>query len=145
MKCEEVIGWVWGAREWQEHYSSQTENERYLNYVADKFDLHRHIQFNSREATLVYDEADNRWNVTTDDGHQIRAQFVITAIGILPARYVPEFEGLDSYLRGRYRPAQFDSHPEYRRRGSLGNRRQQDPLRRRIENRRHLIVSQPLT
>ena len=27
--------------EWQEHYSSQPENERYLNYVADKFDLRR--------------------------------------------------------------------------------------------------------
>ena len=39
----------------------------------------------------------NRWKVTTEDGYQARAQFVITAIGILSARYVPEFEGLDSF------------------------------------------------
>ena len=75
--------------EWQEHYSSQPENERYLNYVADKFDLRRDIRFNSRVASLVYDEAGNRWQITTDDGYQARAQFVITAIGILSARYVP--------------------------------------------------------
>src|SRR5213594_2897720 len=30
--------------DWKEHYSGQPENERYLNYVADKFDLRRDIQ-----------------------------------------------------------------------------------------------------
>ena len=83
--------------DWKEHYSSQPENERYLNYVADKFDLRRHIRFESRVASLVYDEGANRWTATTDDGYQVRSQFVITAIGILSARYVPDFEGIDSY------------------------------------------------
>ena len=82
---------------WQEHYSAQPENERYLNYVADRFDLRRHITFNSRIASLAYDETANRWTAATDDGRQTRAQFVITAIGILSARYVPDFPGLDSY------------------------------------------------
>ena len=83
--------------EWKEHYSAQPENERYLNYVADKFDLRRDIRFNSRVASLIYDEKANRWNVATDDGQKARAQFVITAIGILSARYVPDFAGLDSF------------------------------------------------
>ena len=83
--------------EWKEHYSAQPENERYLNYVADKFDLRPHIRFESRVASLVYDEAANRWLATTDDGYRVRSQFVITAIGILSARYVPDFEGLESY------------------------------------------------
>ena len=83
--------------EWKEHYSAQPENERYLNYVADKFELRRDITFGARVASLVYDEAANRWEATTDDGRKARAQFVITAIGILSARYVPDFEGLESY------------------------------------------------
>jgi cation diffusion facilitator CzcD-associated flavoprotein CzcO len=29
--------------DWKEHFSGQPENERYLNYVADKFDLRRDI------------------------------------------------------------------------------------------------------
>src|SRR5216684_3214052 len=31
--------------DWKEHFSGKTENERYLNYVADKFDLRPYIQF----------------------------------------------------------------------------------------------------
>ena len=77
--------------EWKEHYSAQPENERYLNYVADKFDLRQHIRFNARVASLKYDEASNRWLATTDDGYQVRSQYVITAIGILSARYGPDF------------------------------------------------------
>ena len=76
---------------------AQPENERYLNYVADKFDLRPYIRFERRVASLVYDEAANRWTATTDDGYQARSQFVITAIGILSARYIPDFEGLESY------------------------------------------------
>ena len=34
--------------DWKEHYSGQPENERYLNFVADKFDLRRDIRLNSR-------------------------------------------------------------------------------------------------
>ena len=34
--------------DWEEHFAGQPETERYLNYVADKFDLRRDIQFNSR-------------------------------------------------------------------------------------------------
>ena len=83
--------------DWKEHYSGQPENERYLNYVADKFDLRRDIQFNARVATAVYDERENLWLVETEDGRRTKAQFLITAVGLLSAHYVPEFEGLDSY------------------------------------------------
>ena len=39
--------------DWKELYSGQPENERYLNYVADKFDLRRHIRLNSRVVAAV--------------------------------------------------------------------------------------------
>ena len=56
--------------DWREHFSGQPENERYLNYVADKFDLRRDIQFDARVATAVYDECKNRWQILTEDGRQ---------------------------------------------------------------------------
>ena len=83
--------------EWKEYYSGQPENERYLNYVADKFDLRRDIRLNSRVASAVYDEAANCWQIQTEDGHRARAQFLITAVGLLSAGYVPDFDGLDSF------------------------------------------------
>ena len=83
--------------DWKELYSGQPENERYLNYVADKFDLRRHIRLNSRVASAVFDDANNCWEVEVEDGYRARAQFLITAVGILSAYYVPDFEGIDSF------------------------------------------------
>ena len=83
--------------DWKEHFSGQPENERYLNYVADKFDLRRDIRLNSRVSSAVYDEGENRWEIQTEDGHRARAQFLIAAVGVLSAHYVPDFPGLDDY------------------------------------------------
>jgi cation diffusion facilitator CzcD-associated flavoprotein CzcO len=83
--------------EWKEHFSGQPENERYLNYVADKFDLRRDIQFNARVKSAIYNEHENHWQIQTEDGRRAQAQFLITAIGVLSAPQMPNIEGLDSY------------------------------------------------
>ncbi len=83
--------------DWKELYSGQPENERYLNYVADKFDLRRHIRFNSRVVSCVYDQDANRWELTMQDGHRARGQFLITAVGLLSAHYVPDFKGIHDF------------------------------------------------
>ena len=83
--------------DWKEHYSGQPENERYLNYVADKFDLRRDIQLHARVASAVYDERAHGWQIHTEDGHRARAPFVIAAVGVLSAHYVPDFAGLESF------------------------------------------------
>ena len=83
--------------DWKELYSGQPENERYLNHVADKFDLRRHIRFDSRVASCVYDEETNRWELEMQDGHRARGQFMITAVGLLSAHYVPDFEGIHDF------------------------------------------------
>ena len=83
--------------DWKELYSGQPENERYLNYVADKFDLKRDIRFNSRVASCTFEEDRNTWLVEIADGHRARAPFLVTAVGLLSAHYIPDFEGLDTY------------------------------------------------
>ena len=50
---------------WKERFSGQPENLRYLNHVADKFDLRRHMQFNCRVDAAHYDEAQNLWRLST--------------------------------------------------------------------------------
>jgi cation diffusion facilitator CzcD-associated flavoprotein CzcO len=86
--------------DWKEHFSGQLENERYLNYVADKFDLRPDIQLNSRVTSAVYDEGENRWEIGFDDGRRARAQFLIGAVGILSAHYLPDIPGIESF-KGR--------------------------------------------
>ena len=83
--------------DWKEHFSGQPENEHYLNYVADKFDLRHDIQFNARVESAVYDEKANRWEIQLESGQRARAQFLIAAVGILSARYTPPFAGIDSF------------------------------------------------
>jgi cation diffusion facilitator CzcD-associated flavoprotein CzcO len=83
--------------DWTEHYSAQPENERYLNYVADKFKLKPHIQFNARIKSAIYDSKTNRWNVETQEGHRARTQFLISAVGILSATHMPKIAGIDSF------------------------------------------------
>ena len=56
--------------DWKELYSGQPENERYLNYVADKFDLKGHIRFDSRVASCTFEEDRNTWLVEIEDGHR---------------------------------------------------------------------------
>ncbi|NQV21580.1 MAG: NAD(P)/FAD-dependent oxidoreductase [Rhodospirillales bacterium] len=83
--------------DWTEHYSAQPENERYLNFVADKFDLRPHIRFDARIKSAVYDAASGRWDVTTTDGHRARTQFLIAAVGILSATHMPDIPRIDSF------------------------------------------------
>jgi cation diffusion facilitator CzcD-associated flavoprotein CzcO len=83
--------------DWAEHFSPQPETERYLNYVADKFDLRRDIQFGSRVTGAVYDAHANRWEVVINGNQRARCQYLIAAVGILSARFTPPFEGADSF------------------------------------------------
>ena len=82
---------------WQEHFAAQPETERYLNYVADKFELRRDIQFNSRVAAARYREPTCSWELTLEDGRHYSARFVITAIGILSAPTMPDIPGISSF------------------------------------------------
>ncbi len=65
--------------EWSGKYPEQPEILRYLNHVADRFDLRRNIQFNTRVTAAHYNEATNRWEIETDTGDTVTAQFLITA------------------------------------------------------------------
>jgi cation diffusion facilitator CzcD-associated flavoprotein CzcO len=84
--------------DWSEHFAGQPETERYLNYVADKFDLRRDIQLSSRVLSALYDEDDRSWTITLEDGRDYRSRFMITAIGLLSAPTLPHFEGMKDFM-----------------------------------------------
>ena len=65
--------------------------------MADKFDLRRDIQFNSRVVSATYDEEGSRWEICLADGSLARGRFLITSVGSFSAGYVPDFEGIDSF------------------------------------------------
>ena len=85
---------------WKERFSGQPENLRYLNHVADRFGLRRHMQFNCRVDAAHYDEAQNLWRLRTGDGRALTCRFLIMATGLLSIPTLPRLKGMESF-KGR--------------------------------------------
>jgi cation diffusion facilitator CzcD-associated flavoprotein CzcO len=97
--------------DWSEHFAGQPETLRYLNHVADKFDLRRDIQFSSRVATAIYQENSRSWNVALQDGSRFSARFLITAIGPLSTPTLPRIEGRDTFAGQSFHTARWPHEP----------------------------------
>jgi cation diffusion facilitator CzcD-associated flavoprotein CzcO len=82
---------------WEEHFAGQPETERYLNHVADKFDLRRDIQFKSRVTAAHYREETRSWDVMLEDGRRYSTRFLVTAIGVLSAPTMPRIPGVETF------------------------------------------------
>jgi len=93
--------------EWSERYPGPPEILRYLNHVADRFDLKRDIRFNTRVTSAHYDEKANLWRVSTDAGEVLTAQFLITAVGCLSSANIPDIAGHDSFAGRWYHTGQW--------------------------------------
>jgi cation diffusion facilitator CzcD-associated flavoprotein CzcO len=89
---------LWDAWEWRERFADQPEIERYLNHVVDRFELRPHIQLGSRVISTLYNEAAASWTVTTDDGHEYNARFLIVATGTLSVPLFPDVPGRADFL-----------------------------------------------
>jgi cation diffusion facilitator CzcD-associated flavoprotein CzcO len=75
--------------DWTEHFSGQPENLRYLNYVADKFDLRKHMQFNCVVESAHFDEGASLWTLNLNDGRHLTCRVFIPAIGVASAPTLP--------------------------------------------------------
>ncbi len=82
---------------WEEEFATQPEIERYINHAVDKFDLRKDIRLGERVVSAVYDEREERWNLTTANGTRIRAQFVVSATGGLSVPNYPDLDGLEDF------------------------------------------------
>ena len=96
---------------WSEHFSGQPETLRYINHVADKFDLRRDIQFESRVAAAIWEEDTRSWNLTLQDGSIFRSRFLITAIGPLSTPTMPRIEGVDNFKGQSFHTARWPKEP----------------------------------
>ncbi len=82
---------------WKELFSSQPENLRYLNFVADRYDLRRHMRFGSRVEAMVWDEEARVWRVQLSDGSSFVSRFVVPSIGPLSIPTLPDFAGRNDF------------------------------------------------
>ncbi|WP_293899016.1 NAD(P)/FAD-dependent oxidoreductase [Phenylobacterium sp.] len=84
--------WVWSER-----YATQPELLRYLNHVADRFDLRPDIQLETRVIAAIFDEATNRWTIATDRGETLSARYCVMATGVLSVANDIAFPGAETF------------------------------------------------
>lgn len=82
---------------WPERYATQPQILAYINHVADRFDLRRDVQLNTRIIEATFDGELNRWILTSADGEKISARYCIMATGNLSTPKVPDFKGIESF------------------------------------------------
>ena len=97
--------------EWTKRYAAQPEILRYVNHVADRFDLRRDIQFDTKVTAARFDEAAAAWVVDTDDGRRTTARFCIMATGCLSTANTPSFPGGDAFAGARYHTGRWPKEP----------------------------------
>ncbi|UPJ49036.1 NAD(P)/FAD-dependent oxidoreductase [Bradyrhizobium sp. 200] len=88
---------------WSQRYAPQPEILRYINFVADKLDLRRDIQLETRVVAANFDEQSRIWKVRTEAGEAFEAPFCVMATGCLSVPIVPSFPGLESFEGEVYR------------------------------------------
>ena len=83
--------------EWSERYPQQPEILRYLNHVADRFNLRSDIVLGTKVQSAHYSDTDKRWHITTDQGQTYIAKYFITAVGCLSSANIPSIAGLEAF------------------------------------------------
>ena len=96
---------------WTEHFAPQPETLRYLNHIANKFDLCRDIQFRSRVTAAHFQDKTRTWNVTLEDSTRLSCRFLITAIGPLSAPTMPRIPGVDTFEGKSFHTARWPHEP----------------------------------
>ena len=96
---------------WSEHFASQPEILRYLQYVASKFDLQKDIKFGSDVESAVYLERHKSWKITLANGMVYTTRILVTAMGVLSEPTFPDIDGIDSFQGDSFHTARWPKNP----------------------------------
>ena len=81
-------------------YCPRDENLKYMQWVADLFELREHIKFNTEVTSLVWDDVTQTWEMTArgPSGSQAeRVNAVISCVGFLSRPQLPNIEGMETF------------------------------------------------
>ncbi len=86
---------------WSERYPGHAEIRRYMNFVANKFNLKKDILFQQKVTSATFNSNENEWKVVTDKKIEFKAKFLISAVGCLSNANIPNIKGLENF-KGKY-------------------------------------------
>ncbi len=83
--------------DWKNRYWNQADILAYLQAVVERHDLGKDIRLNTSIESLVFNDANNNWTVTTGDAETVTARYVVCALGLLSKINLPDIKGRDSF------------------------------------------------
>ncbi|WP_440958087.1 flavin-containing monooxygenase [Oceanicaulis sp. LC35] len=86
--------------DWSRKFAPQAEIKAYFERASTEFGLDPHMRFRRSVRELIYDEGRGIWRVGFEDGAELEARAVISAVGQLSEPFSPAFEGQDAF-KGR--------------------------------------------
>jgi cyclohexanone monooxygenase len=99
---------------WKEHYVKQPDVLAYLNHVVDRYDLRKHMQFNTEMTSANWDDASHRWIIKTSTGEEFRARYMVTALGLLSKTNFPAYDNIGSFKGEMYHTGKWPKHHDFR-------------------------------
>jgi cation diffusion facilitator CzcD-associated flavoprotein CzcO len=89
-------------------YAFGDEIRRHLDAVANKYGLVDDALFHTGVESSEWDDATGRWRVRTDRGDDVRAKYLIMAVGILNLMKLPMIPGQDTFEGAAFHTARWD-------------------------------------
>jgi len=92
--------------DWTGIFAPGGEIQRYLREVVERFGLGDRLRLNTEVVSTVF--SGSTWLVTTGDGSELEADFVIAATGVLHHPFTPDIPGLDTFAGDIVHTARWD-------------------------------------
>lgn len=94
--------------QWPNKFAGQADIRAYIEYCARKYDVLRHVHFNTEVVAASFDEQAQQWVVHCADGAIMRARFLVPACGQLNRPVVPDIEGIAQFGGTLFHSAAWD-------------------------------------
>lgn len=83
--------------EFRERYPGQAELRRYFDYLEDKLDLRKDMEFNKNLVEATFNEIERKWTLVFEDGYKTKARWFIPCVGFAAKAYVPDEWKVDQF------------------------------------------------
>jgi cation diffusion facilitator CzcD-associated flavoprotein CzcO len=93
--------------DWSRAFAQQPEIRAYLEHCADKYDIRRHILFNTTVTEAHFDQAAGLWHGRSSNGDTLTAKYIVAGIGALSNPSIPKLKGIEKFKGAAFHSAQW--------------------------------------
>jgi cyclohexanone monooxygenase len=97
---------------WSEQFAGQPELLRYARHAADRMDIRKDIQFDTRVTSACFDDESGLWVVSLQTGETVTCRFLLSALGPLSATRMPAIEGIESFRGQSFHSSRWPVDPD---------------------------------